>query len=569
MTTRRQWFRLSAAAAAALAARSSRGASFGEPGIKITFPAGGLRDESLRFMQQLGVRWITAGGPNAPTYSPEGRVTLRDGDVDTARGPWKDAELQALKDKAESYGLRIGNLMLHDFRDVILGRPRRDEQIEHVIESIRAAGRVGVPVVEYNWYALRAMGGYYQREGRGGTTLAAHDYDRAKDLPPLPDVGEHSAEELWARYEYFLEAVVPEAERAGVYLAVHPNDPPPPVFRGCAQILGTVGGLMRVADTVQSPHNGITFDTGVTTEMGEDLMAVIRWFGERQQINHVHFRNVIREVPRLRYTETFIDVGQADMASALRTLKEVGYDKLLHPDHTPRFPGRDRIERRLGLCDRLHEGVAEDDLSQRRSLAAVSLVEQSIDAVGDFANLPAGIGARATPVAVALAGGAQRIRDFEDRHHEPPVGAQRDQPDEQECDEGEKHGGPSSGLGQSAGFAVGLMQRLAVDFSQALERAQHAFAGRLIAAQGGFRVGGDRPQQRALFGFGHVRLGASAGCEKGLAGAAPGSVTPADRGQHLLDRRQRLHVLLRHLRDGRPHARQQRNRAERGGELQR
>jgi len=327
---------LFAFAAAASLARL-RAAGFDESGIKLTFP-GGFRDDRLRFMQQLGVRWITGGGPNSPTYSPEGRVILRDGSTDTARGPWKEEEVRALKEKAESFGLKIGNLMLHDFRDAILGRERRDEQIEHVIESIRVAGRLGIPVLEYNWYALRAMGGYYTKEGRGGTQLQAYDYDRAKDLPVLPDVGEHSADELWERYEYFLKAVVPEAENAGVFLAVHPNDPPPPVFRGCVQILGSVDGLKRVASTVNSPSNGITFDTGVTTEMGENVPEVIRWFGSRKQINHVHFRNVLRDVPRLKYTETFIDAGQCDMAEALATLKEVGYDKLLHPDHVPRFP---------------------------------------------------------------------------------------------------------------------------------------------------------------------------------------------------------------------------------------
>ena len=62
---------------------------------------------------------------------------LRNGDTDTACGPWQEEELRAMADKAESFGLKIGNLMLHDFRDVILGRSRRDEQIEHVQESIR------------------------------------------------------------------------------------------------------------------------------------------------------------------------------------------------------------------------------------------------------------------------------------------------------------------------------------------------------------------------------------------------------------------------------------------------
>ncbi len=327
---------LGAAATGAVA-----GAAGSSSNIKISFPGGSLEDSTLSFMQRLGVEWVNASGPNAPTYSPEGRVILRDGSTDTARGPWNETEIRAMKQKCDSFGLHLGILMLHDFRDVILGRARRDEQIEHVQESIRVAGRVGIPVVEYNFYALRAMGGYYRKPGRGGVQLSAHDYDRGKDLPPLPDVGEHSAEQLWERYTYFLKAVIPVAEEAGVSMAVHPNDPPPPVFRGCAQILGSVDGLKRMADIVNSPASGITLDTGVTTEMGQDPVEVIRWFGRRKQINHVHFRNVVREVPRLKYTEMFIDTGQADMPAALRALKEVGYDKLLYPDHVPRFPAED------------------------------------------------------------------------------------------------------------------------------------------------------------------------------------------------------------------------------------
>jgi mannonate dehydratase len=229
--------------------------------------------------------------------------------------------------------------MLHDFRNVILGRPGRDEEIENVQESIRVAGRVGIPIVEYNFYALRAMGGYYRTEGRGGSRLATHDYDRSKNLPVLSDIGEHSEEELWERYTYFLKAVVPVAEEAGVRLAVHPNDPPAPKFRGAAQILGSIDGLKRLVDIVPSPASGITFDTGVTREMGHDPVEIIRYFGKRDQINHVHFRNVITKVPRLKYTEVFIEEGQADMLAALRALREVRYSRLLYPDHVPQLPG--------------------------------------------------------------------------------------------------------------------------------------------------------------------------------------------------------------------------------------
>lgn len=349
-SSRRNFLALTAAAAVAAAAKPAAAMGFDEPGIKITFPAGGLNDQSLRFMQQIGVRWITGGGPNAPTYNEQGQVTLRNGDTNTARGPWKDEELRPMTEKAAQFGLKIGNLMLHDFRDVVLGRAGRDEQIEHVMESIRVAGRAGIPVVEYNWYALRAMEGYYTQTGRGGTQLAAHDYERSKNLPVIPEVGEHPAEALWERFEYFLKAVMPVAEEAGVYMAVHPNDPPPPMYRGCAQILGTVGGLRRTATIVPSQYNGITFDTGVTTEMGEDAVEVARWFGLRRQINHIHFRNVIREIPREKYTETFIDEGQADMLGVLRVLKEVGYDRLLHPDHAPRFPQDNGTEAAWGYA---------------------------------------------------------------------------------------------------------------------------------------------------------------------------------------------------------------------------
>ncbi|NDJ13914.1 MAG: hypothetical protein EBY17_22410 [Acidobacteriia bacterium] len=306
-------------------------------GMKLTMPAPGLTDQVLNFIALMGVEWVTTSGPGGPTYTEEGRVVLAGGG--TFEPPWKEADVRKIKDQVEAFGLKLGNLMLHDFRDAVLGRPGADKAIEQVCESIRVAGKVGVPVVEYNWYALRAMGGYYKKPGRGGALLAAHDYDRSKDLPVLPDVGEHTAAQLWTRYERFLKAVVPVAERAGVRLAVHPNDPPPPVYRGIEQILGSVEGLRRVCETVKSPANGITFDTGVTREMGSDVIENIKWFGQRDQINHVHFRNVLMEVPRRKYTETFIDAGDNDMLACLRALHATGYPRLLHPDHVPEFPG--------------------------------------------------------------------------------------------------------------------------------------------------------------------------------------------------------------------------------------
>jgi mannonate dehydratase len=305
--------------------------------MKITMPVGELTDEALAFVAYLGVEYVTTGGPASPTYTPEGRVVqARPND---AAPPWKEADLRRMKETVERAGLKLGNLMLHDFRRAILGRPGADEDIALVQESIRVAGRAGIPIVEYNWYAVRAMGGYYEEPGRGGSRLAAHDYARSRDLPVLDDVGTHAAADLWARYERFLKAVVPVAEQANVRLAVHPNDPPPPRYRGADQILGSVDGLKRVCETVKSPANGITLDVGVTREMGSDVIETIRWFGRRDQINHVHFRNVVMKVPREVYVETFIDAGDNDMRACLRALHETGYPRLVHPDHVPTLPG--------------------------------------------------------------------------------------------------------------------------------------------------------------------------------------------------------------------------------------
>ncbi len=64
--------------------------------------------------------------------------------------------------------------------------------------------------------------------GRGGAGLTGADYDRMKNLPPLPEEGAHTLDEMWANIAYFLKAVVPVAEKANVRLALHPNDPPFP-----------------------------------------------------------------------------------------------------------------------------------------------------------------------------------------------------------------------------------------------------------------------------------------------------------------------------------------------------
>jgi mannonate dehydratase len=282
--------------------------------------AAGLDQAGMRRVKQLGVNDVLMGGPPIP---------------------WEESALRAVMDQLKAGGLTLGNLMISGFPNAIYGRPGRDEEIEKVRQSIRAAGRAGLPVVEYNFYAHRLVEGYYEETGRAGAGLTAFDYDRVKGLPPLPAEGAHALDEMWRNAAYFLKAVVPVAEEAGVRLALHPNDPPAPESRGSGQIMGTVEGWKRLVDIVPSPSNGITFDCGVTREMGQDPVEVCRYFGSRDCINHVHYRNVRVRVPYQKYTEVFLDEGEIDMFAVMRELVRQKYPRLIYPEH-PRALDADR-----------------------------------------------------------------------------------------------------------------------------------------------------------------------------------------------------------------------------------
>lgn len=282
--------------------------------------AGTIDEAGCRRIKQLGVDHVLTGGP---------------------RIPWQESQLKDMMDKLKAGGLALGNLMIAGFPNTIYGRPGRDEEIEKVNQSIRAAGKVGLPVVEYNFYAHRITEGYYEEKGRAGAGLTAFDNDKVKDLPPLPNEGAHTLDEMWANITYFLKAVIPVAEQSGVRLALHPNDPPAPLSRGSGQIMGTVEGWKHLIEIVKSPSNGITFDCGVTREIGHDPVEVCHYFGSRDRINHVHYRNVRVRKPYEQYTEVFIDEGENNMFAVMRELVRQKYPRLIYPEH-PRGLDYDR-----------------------------------------------------------------------------------------------------------------------------------------------------------------------------------------------------------------------------------
>jgi mannonate dehydratase len=256
--------------------------------------------------------------------------------------PWDADNLKAKVKTLSDNGLTVGDIGLpwsgagaEYMRDIIYARPGRDRAIEDVKKSIRAASSAGIPIVEYNFYAHRLVEGYFDEPdpGRGDASVESFYYDRVKDLPPLPEEGVHTQDEIWANCEYFLKAVVPVAEECRVRLALHPNDPPAPISRGSQQIMSTLDGWKKLIGLVDSSSNCIIFDCGVTRELGEDPVAVADWFGSKDRIGLVHYRNVRLRTPRQSYTEVYPDNGDNNMLAVMKELVRVKYKYMIYPEH--------------------------------------------------------------------------------------------------------------------------------------------------------------------------------------------------------------------------------------------
>ena len=182
---------------------------------------GGVDDEQLAFGAQLGATDAIGGDACMPSDS----------------GYFEFLELVVFRQRVESAGLRLYAIenMPWEWTDKIkLGLPGRDEQIDNFCKSLRNMGAAGIPAIGYN-FRPPTVTGYGVRTsqsapGRGGAKQTAFNYDLIKDHP-FGDYGEVSAEQMWDNLEYFLKAVIPVAEEAGVRMAVHPGRPARTVYR--------------------------------------------------------------------------------------------------------------------------------------------------------------------------------------------------------------------------------------------------------------------------------------------------------------------------------------------------
>ena len=214
------------------------------------------------------------------------------------------------------------------------GLPGRDAEIDVVCEMLVNMGRLGIPVWCYEWMAdFNWLRTNFATPSRGGSVVTS--FNLADVRPDLTDQPPISEEVLWETLEYFLARVLPVAEKAGVKLSMHPDDPPLSPIRGVGRIMRSVANYQRLLDISPSPMNTITLCQGNFTLMTDDLPAVIRRFGP--QISFVHFRDV-HGVPEA-FHETWHDAGKTDMLACMQAYRDIGFDGVLRPDHVPTVAG--------------------------------------------------------------------------------------------------------------------------------------------------------------------------------------------------------------------------------------
>jgi mannonate dehydratase len=252
---------------------------------------------------------------------------------------WDFEAVLAVKNAWEKAGLKLevieGPPALSE--KTKLGLEGRDEEITNFISLMKSLSKAGIDTVCYNWMPVISWARTTNdRPGRGGALVTAFDYEDIKDQT-LTRYGEISKDLLWKNIEYFLKAVVPEAERYRVKLAMHPDDPQVDSIRGISRIMTTADSFRRMAKIYPSPYNGLTMCQGNFALMGEDIPTIVREFGKQNLIHFVHFRNV--RGGKMNFEETFHDEGMIDMYEAMKAYIDTGFKGPLRPDHVPTMAG--------------------------------------------------------------------------------------------------------------------------------------------------------------------------------------------------------------------------------------
>jgi mannonate dehydratase len=292
-------------------------------------------EKRLAHLATLGVDCIAL---DLPDPLPE------DGAIDLSTVESATAFFKKAKATVKAHGMELRTVLATSgYAEIKKGAAGRDQKIGSLLNALQGMGAAKIPILAYNFKLLNSKDLRSEpTKGRGSATYISFDYDAYLKKPASPVNPPVSEAQMWDNINYFLKAMIPTAEKSGVRMALHPDDPPVPLgtraLAGGAHIASTFDQYRRIFGIVPSASNGMLFCQGCVTEMqGVNVYDAIRDMGSIDKIVMVHFRNVHGSFPK--FQETFVDNGDVDMYRAMQTYRDVGFKGPFSLDHSPVFPG--------------------------------------------------------------------------------------------------------------------------------------------------------------------------------------------------------------------------------------
>ena len=271
---------------------------------------------------------------------------------------WSQESINSLKEEVEKAGLKfdvIESVPVHE--DIKLGLPTRERYIDNYKENIRRLSKAGVKVICYNFMPVfdwtrtqldkvladgsTALVYYKEQLARmdplkGELSMPGWDSSYTKDqlAQVFAKYKEVDEEKLWSNLEYFLKEIIPVAEEYDVKMAIHPDDPPYPIF-GLPRIITNEANLDRFLQLVDSPYNGLTFCTGSLGSADfNDIVSMVDKYSAMGRIHFMHIRNV-KLLPDGSFEESahYSPCGSMDIVAIVKALHKNNYTGYVRPDH--------------------------------------------------------------------------------------------------------------------------------------------------------------------------------------------------------------------------------------------
>ena len=310
---------------------------------------------------KMSFRWYGESDPISLEYISQipGMRSIVSAVYDVKPGEvWGEESLKKMKEQCEAHGLIfdvVESIPVHE--DIKLGRGKVDELLEVYCENIRRCAKYGVKCVTYNFMPVfdwtRTQ--LDKKHPDGSTSLVMY-WDQMRGLDPLKDdihlpgwdssytqsevrelitaYGEIGEEGLWKNLEKFLKKVIPVAEECGVRMAIHPDDPPYPIF-GLPRIITCEENLDRFLSIVDSPANSLCLCTGsLGCAKTNDIVKMVRKYAEMDRIAFMHIRNVkLMDDGSFEERAHLSSCGSLDMYEIVKALVDNGFDGYVRPDH--------------------------------------------------------------------------------------------------------------------------------------------------------------------------------------------------------------------------------------------